>query len=278
MIRLKVLAENRAKKRGILGEHGLSLLVETDNFKVLFDAGQTDVFSLNADMESIDLSLADALVISHGHYDHTGGVPEFCMINHKAPIYIHPDAFCERYNAVQGKPAGNCIGIPWSCQDRDMFKNRLVYVKEPVRIHKDILLSGEIPQSQDRQSLNFIKRNISGGYEADMVTDEQFMIVNGSEGIFIFVGCSHPGVLNCVAYAKYLFPDTNICGLIGGMHIEKYNTDQLDEIVAGLKSAGIEKIAPMHCSGVLSSCFLKSKFGDSCFLLNSGDELILEKK
>ncbi len=161
MIKLNILAENRAKRRGILGEHGLSILVEIEGYKVLFDTGQTDVFSLNAKMDGIDLSMVDALVISHGHYDHTGGVPEFCRINKKALIYIHPDA--------------------------------------------------------------------------------------------------------------------DICGVIGGMHLEKYSTEQLTEIAYGLKSAVAGKIIPLHCTGILASCYLKNSFGDNCLLLNSGDELILEE-
>ena len=276
LLKLKVLTENRAKKRGMLGEHGLSLLIETDSLKVLFDTGQTDVFSLNAEMDGVDLSMVDALIVSHGHYDHTGGVPEFCRINKKAAIYMHPDSFCERYNAVRGKPTGSCIGVPWSCENKELFKSRIVFVKEPVSIDENIMISGEIPVNAANPFTDFVKINISGAYEEDMVTDEQFMIVNGSKGIYVFVGCSHPGILSCIAYAKVLFPNTNICGVIGGMHLEKYNQDQLSQVAFGLKLAGVERIAPMHCTGILSSCFLKSEFGERCLLLNSGDELILE--
>ncbi len=277
MIKLKILAENHAKKRGILGEHGLSLLIEVDGFKVLFDTGQTDVFSLNAEMDGIDLSLVDALVISHGHYDHTGGVPEFCRINKSASIYMHPDAFYERYNSVQGKPVGRCIGVPWRCENKDSFKNRMVFVKEAVSIHENILLSGEIQVNATNLSSGFVKRNSSGDFEEDRAIDEQFMIVKGNKGIYIFVGCSHPGILNCVTYAKELLPSTNICGVIGGMHLEKYTDDQLAQVANDLKSVGVENTFPMHCTGILASCFLKSSFGDNCILLNSGDERILEE-
>lgn len=278
LIKVNILAENRAKKRGILGEHGLSMLVEVDGYKVLFDAGQTDVFSLNAELDGIDLSMVDALVISHGHYDHTGGVPEFCRLNKKASIYIHPDAFCERYNAAHEKAVGRCIGVPWSCESEESFKSRMVFVKEPIRIHEEIMLSGEIPvRSELKPSSSFVKRNDSGKLEEDAVIDEQFMIINGSRGIYLFIGCSHPGILNCIAYAKELLPNSEIHGIIGGMHLERYGFEQLAEIASGLKSAGVGKIIPLHCTGILASCYLKNSFGGNCLLLNSGDELILEE-
>lgn len=82
------------------------------------------------------------------------------------------------------------------------------------------------------------------------------MIVKGNKGIYLFIGCSHPGILNCITYSKELFPGSDICGIIGGMHLEKYTKDQLNEIDPGLKSAGVKKILPLHCTGILAR-FLK---------------------
>lgn len=279
-IKLNILTENRAKKMGILGEHGLSILVEVDGYKVLFDTGQTNVFVHNASNLGIDISQIDALVLSHGHYDHTGGVPEFCKINKKAPIYIHPDAFVERYNAINGKPFGNCIGIPWNNYYKGVFDDRIIFTKEKRSIHDKIFLSGEIPDNKDlpRAKTDFIKVSSWGEIVEDKVMDEQFMAVKANKGLYIIVGCSHPGVLNCIAYAKEMFPGEDILGIIGGLHMEKYNEDKQINIFEAIKAEGVGKIIPMHCTGVLSSCFLKSRFNDNCILLNSGDVLNIEMK
>jgi 7,8-dihydropterin-6-yl-methyl-4-(beta-D-ribofuranosyl)aminobenzene 5'-phosphate synthase len=276
VLKINILAENRARRRGILAEHGLSILVEYNGFKVLFDVGQKDVFSLNAKTDGIDLSTVDALVISHGHYDHSGGVPEFCRLNKKAPIYIHPDAFCERYIGRHGKPASGCIGVPWNCDDS--FRSRIIFVKEPTKIHSNITLSGEVQKdlTKKKVSTGLIKKKADGNYEKDPVVDELFMLVQGKEGIYLFISCSHPGIINCLAYAQKLSFGSPIYGIIGGLHLERYSDEQLHHLVTDLKSAGIKKIVPLHCTKITASYLLKNDFGDNCILLNSGDELILE--
>ncbi|HWQ72542.1 MAG TPA: MBL fold metallo-hydrolase [Desulfitobacteriaceae bacterium] len=276
MLKINILSENRAGRKEILAEHGLSILVEYNGFKVLFDAGQKDVFSLNAQTDDIDLAAVDALVISHGHYDHAGGVPEFCRLNKKAPIYIHPDAFCERYIARHSRPAGGCIGVPWLAEDS--FRKRMVFVREPTTIHSNITLSGEVRKdpAQKKIATGLIKKKADGDYEKDPVLDEQFMLVQGREGIYLVISCSHPGIMNCLSYANKLASGAQIYGVIGGLHLERYNDEQIYRLVADFKSAGVKKIIPLHCTRIMASYLFKNKFGDNCILLNSGDEFILE--
>ena len=96
-MRFRFLMENKTDGPGCLAEHGLSIYIETQGRKLLFDTGASALFADNAKRLKVDLEEVEALIISHGHYDHTGGVPEFCRINKIAPIYIHEDAFYETY-------------------------------------------------------------------------------------------------------------------------------------------------------------------------------------
>jgi 7,8-dihydropterin-6-yl-methyl-4-(beta-D-ribofuranosyl)aminobenzene 5'-phosphate synthase len=88
-MKVKILVENRANQPECLAEHGLSVYIESGQRKILFDLGATDIYLQNAKRMKIDLGEVDTVVVSHGHYDHTGGIPSFCGINHKAKIFIH---------------------------------------------------------------------------------------------------------------------------------------------------------------------------------------------
>lgn len=276
LIKFYILTENCAKKRGILSEHGLSMLIEVDGYKVLFDTGPTDVFLKNAKANGVDIATVDTLVLSHGHYDHTGGVHEFCRLNEKAKVYIHPDAFYERYNSVDGKPVRENIGIPWKATD-GFAESRLVFSKLPVQIKDNILISGEILRLNGFQDTtpNFVFKS-ENSFKRDYVIDEQFIAVEGSMGIYVFVGCSHPGIINCIGYAERLFPNKKITAVIGGMHLDKISSSKLSEIIMTFKDKEIDKIIPLHCTGSMASCEIKRQMGDRCILSSCGDEIVLE--
>jgi 7,8-dihydropterin-6-yl-methyl-4-(beta-D-ribofuranosyl)aminobenzene 5'-phosphate synthase len=280
MLKIYILAENRTQRKEILAEHGLSILVEYDCFKVLFDTGQKEVFAANAKTAGIDLAAVDALVISHGHYDHAGGVPEFCRLNSKAPIYLHPEVFGEKYIAHHGKPAGASIGIPWDIVEIDSWIKRAVYVREPFRIHEKIMLSGQVLRNSSKKKIatGLIKKNAAGIFEKDAVLDEQFLLIEGRKGIYLVIACSHQGIFNCLAHARQIFPAKKIYGIIGGLHLERYNKQQMQLLVAEFQAAGVEKIIPLHCTKIQACHLLHSLFGDNCLLLNTGEELVLENR
>jgi 7,8-dihydropterin-6-yl-methyl-4-(beta-D-ribofuranosyl)aminobenzene 5'-phosphate synthase len=278
MLKINILAEEHVHKRGILAEHGYSILVEIDGFRVLFDAGQTEILFLNAEKVGIDVSIVNALVISHGHYDHTGGVPEFCRLNMHAPVYIHPEAFRERYSSVDGVIFGSKIGISWY-RGRNPFRDRMFTVKEPLQIHKQIAISGEVPRviPFEEPPKNFLIRSENGDFVTDTVIDEQFMIVKGLKGIYIFVGCSHPGVINCIKYASKFFPGEKLVGLIGGMHLGDANDTKIQATIQQFIELGIDIVIPLHCSGIMATSEMKRLMREKCNLLACGDEFIFER-
>mgnify|MGYP003758851637 CR=1 FL=1 len=279
MIKIRLLAENYARKRYMLAEHGLSIWIEKDNKNILFDTGQSDLFSLNAEQTGIEISKADLLVLSHGHYDHTGGVPEFCRINHLAPVYIHQGAFQKRYH---GEGPGKCIGIPWSkkgSSEIEIPSGRLVVNKGPVNIDENIVLSGEIPSTQPFEGVpqNFYIDDGNGNLSQDMIIDEQMLLIRGDAGIYVFVGCSHAGIINCIKYAQKLFPNDKITGVIGGMHLDGVSDIRLQMTIQHFLDLGLQTVIPLHCTGLLAICEMKRFLKEQCRMLTVGDECILEK-
>jgi 7,8-dihydropterin-6-yl-methyl-4-(beta-D-ribofuranosyl)aminobenzene 5'-phosphate synthase len=277
LLRVRIIAENRAEKRGLLAEHGLSMLVEFDEFCFLFDTGQSNILSINAKKLGVDLADVDAVVLSHGHYDHTGGVPEFCRLNKQVPVYIHPEAFHERYNALNGAPAGVNIGIQW--KHEELLQGRLVTVKKPLLIHNNIALSGEIQRSIsfEEQSHDFLIRNNEGYFVEDRVIDEQFVVVKALKGLYLFVGCSHPGIINCIKQAANLFPGERLVAVIGGMHLQKAAMSRVKATIQHLLELGVETVIPLHCTGMTVSCEIKRQMRDKCLLLSCGDEIVFEQ-
>ena len=280
MIKIRLLSENYARRREMLAEHGLSIWIEEDNKNILFDTGQSDMFSHNAKQVGIDISKADILVLSHGHYDHTGGVPAFCRLNHHAPVYIHPGAFQKRYYG-QGKPGRN-IGIPWLKQESgetDILSGRFVINKGPVNIDDSIVIAGEIPSIVPFEDvpLNFYIEDRNGNISRDMIVDEQMLLVKGSAGVYIFVGCSHAGIINCIKLAQKLFPNEKIAAVIGGMHLEGVADIRIQMTIQHFLDLDIQTVIPLHCTGLLSICEMKRFLKDRCKMLTVGDEFILEE-
>ncbi len=280
MIKIRILAENYARKRHMLAEHGLSIWIEKDNKSILFDTGQSDIFSLNAEQVGVNISKAELLVLSHGHYDHTGGVPEFCRLNHHAPVYIHQCAFQKRYYGKKG--SGRNIGIPWSKNDScgmEVPNKRLVVNKGPVNIDRDIVISGEIPSTVTFEDVpqNFYIDDGNGNLSQDMIIDEQMLLIKGNAGVYVFVGCSHAGIINCIKYAQKLFPDDKIAGVIGGMHLEGVSDIRLQLTIQHFLDMGIDTVIPLHCTGVMPICEIKRFLKEHCKLLTVGDEFILEE-
>jgi 7,8-dihydropterin-6-yl-methyl-4-(beta-D-ribofuranosyl)aminobenzene 5'-phosphate synthase len=280
MLKVRLLAENYARKRYMLAEHGLSIWIEKDKKRILFDTGQSDIFSLNAERTRTEISKADLLVLSHGHYDHTGGVPEFCRINNHALVHIHQGAFQKRYDGEE-RPGRN-IGIPWSTRgssEIDIPSERLSVNKGPVNVDENILLSGEIPSTVPFEDVprNFYIEDGNGNISRDMIIDEQMLLIRGNAGLYVFVGCSHAGIINCIKYAQKLFPNDMIAGVIGGMHLEGVSDIRLQMTIQHFLDLGLQTVIPLHCTGLLPICEMRRFLKERCKMLTVGDEFILEE-
>jgi 7,8-dihydropterin-6-yl-methyl-4-(beta-D-ribofuranosyl)aminobenzene 5'-phosphate synthase len=273
-MKVHVLTDDQVRKRGLFAEHGLSLWIEKDDKNILFDTGQTSVFSHNAKTMVIDLEKADYIVISHGHYDHCGGLQYFPHADKGPLIYAHPDAFQKKLASTNQDEPSREIGIPFEFSGQNWIQEQIVYTREPLEIEKGILLSGEIPYTCtfEESPKNFYLEK-DGKLIPDLILDEQLLIIEDNGEVAIFLGCSHPGIINSLNYAQKLIGDKRIKLLVAGMHLENVTSLRLQKTISNLLKFNIQRVVPLHCTGFRAMCEIKRSLGGNCLICSVGDTI-----
>ncbi len=240
---ITVLAENTAVSDSIGSEHGLSLYIKANGKNILFDMGQTDLFAKNAQKLGIDLSDVDIAVLSHGHYDHGGGLACFLTINKKAPIYVNEHAFEPHYNGTS-----KYIGL-----DRSLCSHeRIVFTSSKHSICQNITLYPAVCDITGRFTSAGLTRYHDGEYIPEDFCHEQYLEIIENNKKYLFSGCSHRGITNIV---NAFTPDI----LIGGFHLSKHPLDDdLTAYAEYLDSFGTEYYT-CHCTGEAQFEFLKRR-------------------
>lgn len=279
-MKIQILSENRVSRPECLAEHGLSVYIETGEKTILFDLGASDIYQQNAKYMGLDLRRCDAVVISHGHYDHTEGAPSFHRLNQTAKIFIHEKAFETTYGMEDGVLDKSPCSIQWTPEQKKELADRLALTNGPFWLTDDIVISGTIPKRPDFQPAEvFYRKDEEGNLTVDAMEHEQFLAVRVrdaegvSKGIFIFSGCSHTGVIPCVSYAKALFPGEKIFGLLAGMHLYNTGKERRSQMLEQIVAEEIGFILPVHCTGINAICDLRQLIGDRCIPVGTGDVL-----
>lgn len=256
--------------------HGLCLAVtahlDGETRSVLFDAGP-DPYAIgrNARNMNLDLGGIEALVLSHGHFDHSEGLLKALELIRAAnggqtmPLHVHPGAFVKRGLRL---PDGKVLPLQDVPPRRELEENgaRVVAHDGPEEIlDGTFYLSGEIPRrSFERGFRNHLRRSADGRWEDDpLILDERFMAAHvRGKGIAIFTGCSHAGLLNICDHAREVFPDVPLYAVVGGLHLVFPNEDIIQDTVAELEKFGLKVIIPGHCTGWRAIHALIAAFGE----------------
>lgn len=281
-MKLSFLVDNKTEHAHCQAEWGLSIFVESRGHKVLFDAGCSDMFIRNAKAMDIDISEAEAVAISHGHYDHTEGIPYFVEINKTAPVYIHKNAFGKCYGTDDDTGAisdWNC-GILWSEEFIDSIKDRMVLTENVVKINDNMTLIGNIPDFEEYPPTEIFYRKVqcqSGdestgcSFEVDGMSNEQCLVVEEDDRIFILSGCCHRGIVPTIKTVQKYFPGKKIAAVIAGMHMYPLTEGPRKEMVQQVINCGVEKVFPLHCTGMDAIIEFKRRMGENCVIATSGD-------
>jgi 7,8-dihydropterin-6-yl-methyl-4-(beta-D-ribofuranosyl)aminobenzene 5'-phosphate synthase len=255
--RITVLCDNSVGPiSGTLGEHGFSALVETSGGEqLLFDTGQGLTLLHNARRMNRDLTAVRSVVLSHGHYDHCGGLLPLLIECGPKPVQAHPGIFTPRFRL---KDTGECypIGVPHSREEFESAGAGFEFSTEYREISPGLFLTGEVPRVTVFETGDQGLYCDCTGQELDTTPDDQSLLLETERGLVVILGCCHAGLVNTLEHIAYLSGRRDIYAVIGGTHLGFCGQKQLDLTVSALKERGVQKVAASHCTGFAASARL----------------------
>lgn len=271
---IKTLVENTSISKDFGNEHGLSLYIETKKHKMLFDVGASEMFLQNAKKLDVNIADVDFLVISHGHYDHGGGLKVFLQENSTATVYLHQQAF-EKHYALHSTGKPELIGL-----DADLKRNsQIVFTSDEYSIDKGVWLFSNITQKEPRPKSNSgLLTEHNGQMTEDTFAHEQNLVVEEGGKTLLVTGCAHNGIINILEHFHMLkgrMPDY----VIGGFHLSSRSggnedSDMIDRIGKHLMGTKA-KFYTCHCTGIEAYERLKSAMGDNIDYLSAGSAITI---
>jgi 7,8-dihydropterin-6-yl-methyl-4-(beta-D-ribofuranosyl)aminobenzene 5'-phosphate synthase len=273
-VRITVLVENTAGGRGLLAEHGLSFWIELGSHRFVFDTGQSDILFHNAQVLGIDLRTVDAIVLSHGHYDHTGGLRRLLKTAPAAPIHLHPQTLEAKFSChkEQSRSIGMERGMALELQQR--IQGGLgSFTRGPAEILSGVWATGEIPRRsalEDTGGPFYLDPDCT---RPDGLLDDQALVLDIKDDLVVVLGCAHAGVVNTLDYVAQLFPGRPIRTVLGGMHLVRASQARIAPTIEALRRHQVQRIGPAHCTGPEAVRELWNALPGRCFVCSVGTQI-----
>lgn len=269
MLKFTILSENRTEHLDCRGEFGLSIHIAHNDRNIMFDLGFSDLYYDNAQVLGVPMDTVDAVVFSHGHNDHTEGMGSFVKANQKARVYVHKNAFRQTYGMEDGVLDEEPSGISWAKED---YEDRLEVIEGHQEIFPGVHVIGDIPKVKEYAPAEFFfSLDEKGERILDDMSHEQILVLEEEEGLYVFSGCSHTGIVSIIEHVKNLFPGRKIAGLIAGMHLYPATPALREKVCKRVAEEDIPLVVPVHCTGMVAICMLKNLMGEKCQPMCVGD-------
>ncbi len=276
-VKATVLCENSVHGNlGAVAEHGWSVWLETPGGPFLFDTGQGNTLHRNADFFGVSLGDANAILLSHHHIDHTGGLLGAIGTmrqrsgRERIPVYGHPDLFKDSFAELKGKL--RFIGVPHTSTALETAGAEFHLTSDWQEFAAGMFLTGEVPRLTEYEvgDLSMKHYDAAGKIVVDPVRDDQTVVFDRPEGLFIVLGCSHAGLINILNYVVQKTGKTRIHTVMGGTHLGPVGQEQVDRTIAALREFDIAHIGVSHCTGPKVAARMANEFGDRFFFCSVG--------
>jgi 7,8-dihydropterin-6-yl-methyl-4-(beta-D-ribofuranosyl)aminobenzene 5'-phosphate synthase len=260
---LTLLADNYTTRRGLLGEHGLSYWIELDGRKILFDTGQGYVLQGNASKLGVPLEKTDTVILSHGHFDHTGALAAVMKKAPQARILAHPAAPTPKFSRVTN---GEARDIGMSPEDIEALHSSPEWTRtvEPVEVGGGLYVTGQIPRRNTFEDVGGPFFTDSACTHPDALPDDQAAFMESREGIVVMLGCAHAGVINTLDYIRELTGKRSIHTVIGGMHLVSATIERMRRTTEDLRLLNVKRLLPTHCTGFAATVQLHMELPGRC--------------
>lgn len=272
-----VLVENSVNGRDLQAEHGLAFHVHTDRWRILFDTGQTSLVLRNAAGLGLPLAAVEAIALSHGHYDHTGGLQAVRQAAPGARVFVHPDALHAKFS---GRPDGTArpVGMPReTARELRRPDARVTWTRKPTEVVDGVFLTGEIPRETDFEDTGgrfFLDEACA---QPDPLLDDQALFFDTADGVVVLLGCAHAGVVNTLRYIRQVTAGRPIHAVLGGFHLLAAEENRMRQTLDALAGLKLTTIGAAHCTGPVAMARLWTAFPDRCCTCAVGSGLAFRR-